>query len=90
MSRTERDNAFKTGGDEFGGDRLDGAQSEQIGMQRFNTLQDFFKIEMENESLRDRLYEVQSNFTTNDRKYLEMSQQKYYAETEYEQYRVSA
>ena len=36
------------------------AQSEYVqgGMNRYNTVQDFFKIEMENESLRDQLYEV--------------------------------
>ena len=45
---------------------------------------------MENESLRDQLQEVQSSFTRNDHEYLELAQKKYYAETEYDNYRSSA
>ena len=42
-------------------------QSEQIGgHNRYNTVQDFFKIEQENEELRDQLYEIQSSFTRTD------------------------
>jgi predicted RNase H-like nuclease (RuvC/YqgF family) len=56
-------------------------------LNRYNTVQDFFKIELENESLREEIYEIQSSFTRNDHEYLEITQQKYYAETEYDNYR---
>ena len=51
---------------------------------------DFFKIEQENDQLRDQLYEIQSSFTRTDQQYLELTQEKYHAETEYENYRASA
>lgn len=57
------------------------AQSEII---RHNTISDFFKIEKENDQLREQLYEVQSSFTHHDREYLDLTQEKYAAETEYE------
>lgn len=42
-------------------------QSERNGgMHRYNTMQEFFNIELENENLRDQLYEVQSTFTATD------------------------
>lgn len=44
--------------------------SESGGLQRYNTMQEFFKIELENEQLRDELYEVQSTFTVTDQKML--------------------
>ena len=51
-----------------GGDNRD-THSEMaggLGLYRYNTVQEFFKIEMENETLREQLYEVQSSFTRND------------------------
>jgi hypothetical protein len=56
-------------------------------MNKSNTVQNFFQIETENESLREQLQEVQSSFTRNDHEYLELAQKKYYAETEYGDYR---
>lgn len=56
------------GGGSVNGDARD-TQSELAGgggLQRYNTVQEFFKIEMENESLREQLYEVQSSFTAQD------------------------
>lgn len=64
--------------------------SENNGMNRYNTMQDFFNIELENESLRDQLIEVQSTFTVTDQKFLDMQQEKVYAETEYDKYRTDA
>ena len=50
-------------------------QSEYVqgGMNKYNTVQNFFQIETENESLRDQLQEVQSSFTRNDHEYLELA-----------------
>ena len=64
--------------------------SENNGMNRYNTMQDFFNIELENESLRDQLIEVQSTFTVTDQKFLDIQQEKVYAETEYDKYRTDA
>jgi len=36
------------------------------------------------------LYDIQSNFTATDKKYLEYQQEKVYAETEYDNYRQQA
>lgn len=47
-------------------------------------------MQQENESLRDQVLEVQSNFTAQDRNYLQLVEQKQDAETEYEHYRISA
>ena len=63
----------------------------EVASQRLpNTMQDFFKIEVENESLRSELLEVQSSFTAQDREFLEMAHKKACAETEYEAYRSEA
>lgn len=40
--------------------------------------------------LRDNILEVQSSFTVQDREYLELNQEKYAAETEYDNYRLRA
>ena len=64
--------------------------SEAGGMQRHNTMQQFFKIELENDDLREELHEVQSTFTVTDQKLLEIQQEKVYAETEYDNYRGEA
>lgn len=36
------------------------------------------------------MYEVQSSFTAHDREYLELNQEKFTAETEYQNYRMQA
>ena len=59
-------------------------------MNKYNTIQDFFQIEVENEDLRDQLLEVQSSFTAQDQRYLELNQERFYAETEYGDYRQQA
>ena len=64
--------------------------SEAGGLQRYNTMQQFFKIELENEELREELQEVQSTFTVTDQKLLDIQQDKVYAETEYDNYRAEA
>jgi len=65
------------------------AQSE-IVVSKSNAIQDFFKIEQENENLREQVYEIQSSFTHQDREYLELAQEKLAAETEYQTYREKA
>lgn len=60
------------------------------GMNRYNTMQDFFRIELENDELRSELHEVQSTFTATDQKLLDVQQEKVYAETEYDNYRSEA
>lgn len=55
-----------------------------------NTMQDFFRIEAENETLRSELLEIQSNFTAQERQFLEINNQKAVAETEYSAYRTKA
>lgn len=82
MNQTTRSGVAGGGG--FGAGDLSGAQS-----QRYNTMQDFFQIEMENESMRSQILDIQSNFTAKDHEYLEIAQRKAYAETEYENYRQS-
>ena len=63
----------------------------EVASQRLpNTMQDFFQIEVENESLRSELLEIQSSFTAQDREYLEMAHKKACAETEYDAYRGQA
>ena len=47
---------------EFGGDDL----------HRFNTMQDFFQIDQDNENMRDQIFEIQSSFTAQDQQYLEL------------------
>lgn len=47
-------------------------------------MQDFFKIEVENETLRSEILDIQSNFTARDHEFLEVASRKAYAETEYE------
>lgn len=71
--------------------RDDGGFDLEVASQRLpNTMQDFFKIEVENESLRSELLEVQSSFTAQDREYLELAHKKATAETEYDAYRSEA
>lgn len=68
----------------------DKMHSELGGMNRYNTMQDFFNIELQNEQMRDELHEVQSTFTVTDQQLLEVQQDKVYAETEYDNYRAEA
>lgn len=65
------------------------AQSEIVGNSR-QTITDFFDIENENQNLRDEIYEVQSAFTVQDHQYLQRAQDKFEAETEYQNYRLRA
>lgn len=68
-----------------------GGYDLEVASQRLpNTMQDFFKIEVENESLRSELLEIQSSFTAQDREYLELAHKKACAETEYDDYRSQA
>lgn len=65
------------------------AQSEIVGNSR-QTITDFFDIENENHNLREEIYEVQSAFTVQDHQYLQHAQEKFEAETDYENYRLRA
>lgn len=92
MNMTAR-SVLQNGGEEpmMKSDILAMQMSERnVGMNRHNTMQDFFRIELENDELRSELHEVQSTFTVTDQKLLDVQQEKIYAETEYDNYRGEA
>lgn len=68
-------------------------QSEPMksnGFSNYNKVEDFASIEVENDRMRRQITEIEQQFSQSHQEFFNMSQQKFFTESEYDKYKREA
>eukprot|EP00347_Sterkiella_histriomuscorum_P017288 403349958 len=87
----QKSNAFSSAnGQGFFGQGPSSKNFSQTASQAYNKIEDFASIELENEQLRRQINEMEAQFSQSHQEFFNVSQQKFYTESEYDKFKRNA